>query len=100
MRSIALVASLLVWLLATPLPARGGMRDCAERGGVWFENGRCELAKDDAAARCHRQGGRWLSSSGSCETARVDPDEECRKRGGIGVHEGKCYRVRTRDDQD
>jgi|SRR6185369_10299774 len=100
MRSIALLVSLLVWALAVPPPARGGMRDCVERGGVWLESGRCELGNDDGAAECHRQGGRWLSSSGRCETAKVDPDEECRKHGGIGVHEGRCYRIRTRDDRD
>jgi len=86
--------------LAAPLPTRAGMRDCVERGGVWLESGRCELPNEDAATRCHRQGGRWLSSKGQCEMAAVDPDEECKKRGGIGVHEGTCYRIRTRDDRD
>jgi hypothetical protein len=76
------------------------MRDCVERGGVWLESGRCEMPNDDASARCHAQGGRWLSSSGRCEMPTVDADEECKKRGGIGVHEGRCYRLRTRDDRE
>jgi len=91
---------MLAWVLALPSAARGGMRDCVERGGVWLESGRCELPDDDAAAQCRHQGGRWLSSSGRCELTPVDPDEECKKRGGIGVHDGKCYRFRTREERE
>ena len=94
------VVAVLALSLAAPPSTPAGMRDCVERGGVWLDSGRCELPNDDAAERCHRQGGRWLSSKGQCETARVDPDEECKKRGGIGVHDGRCYRLRTRDDRD
>jgi hypothetical protein len=92
--------AVLALSIAAPPPTHAGMRDCVERGGVWLESGGCELPNDDAAAQCHRQGGRWLSSSGRCEAAKVDLDEECRKRGGVGVHEGRCYRIHTKDERD
>jgi hypothetical protein len=98
MRSIVMVSALLVCALAPA--AAADMRDCVERGGVWLERGGCELPNHDAASRCHAQGGRWLSSSGRCEMPAVDADEACKKRGGVGVHEGKCYRIRTREDRE
>jgi hypothetical protein len=97
---IGAIAGLLALALLAPTAHAAGMRDCVERGGVWLESGQCESPNDDAAARCHGQGGRWLSSSGRCEMPTVDPDEACKKRGGIGVHDGKCYRLRTRDDRE
>ena len=71
-----MLVEVLVQSLAAPLSTAAGMRDCVERGGVWLESGRCELPNDDAAARCHRQGGRWLSSKGQSEMAPVDLDAE------------------------
>jgi hypothetical protein len=97
---IGAIAGVLASALLAPSTHAAGMRDCVERGGVWLDSGRCELANDDASARCHARGGRWLSSSGRCEMPAVDADEECKERGGIGVHEGRCYRLRTRDDRD
>ena len=97
---IGVLAGVLACSLLAPISYAAGMRDCTERGGVWLDSGRCEMPRDDAAARCHAQGGRWLSSSGRCEMPTVDADEECKKRGGIGVHEGTCYRLRTRDDRE
>jgi hypothetical protein len=99
-RARAVVAVLAV-SLAAPRATFAGMRDCVERGGVWLESGRCELPDDDEAAQCRRQGGRWLSSSGRCEVTPVDWDEECKKKpGGVGMHDGKCYRFRTREERE
>ena len=83
--------------LAAPAAFAAGMRDCVERGGVYLEDGTCEMPDEDAARRCRQQGGRFLSS-GRCELPEPDPEERCRETGGIGMHEGKCYRLRTRDD--
>jgi len=96
---VGTLAGLIALALATPLPARSdAMRNCVERGGTYLENGTCEIGADEAAKSCRRQGGRYLATSGRCELPAEDPEERCKQAGGIGVHEGKCYRLRTRDD--
>jgi hypothetical protein len=89
-------AGFLACVLAIATPAWAeSMRECVERGGVYLDDGTCESGDDEAAKRCRRQGGRW--SSGRCDMPKVDPEEECRNAGGVGMHDGKCWRLRTRD---
>jgi hypothetical protein len=42
---------------------------------------------------------RRYRSSGRCELPEQDPVERCKEAGGVGMHEGRCYRLRTRDDR-
>ena len=100
-RARAVVAVLAISLAAPLSTLAKGMQDCVERGGVWLESGRCEMPDDAAAEQCRRQGGRWLSSSGRCDVTPVDWDEWCKNRpGGVGMHDGKCYRFRTREERE
>jgi hypothetical protein len=90
-------AALACGIVAASAVSAASMRDCVERGGVYLEDGTCEMPDDDAARRCRERGGRYRSS-GRCEVVEQDPEERCRESGGVGMHEGKCYRLRTRDD--
>jgi hypothetical protein len=83
-----------VVLLGCVVPARlhaGAMSDCVARGGTYFEDGHCEMGRDDRRKGCLRQGGRF-TSSGDCEIRR-DPVADCKKAGGDGMHDGRCWRI-------
>lgn len=85
-------------IVASPTSARSeSMRDCVERGGVYLENGTCEMQNEDAARNCRHQGGRYLSN-GQCDVPQPDPEERCRDAGGFTIQNGRCYKLRTRDD--
>jgi hypothetical protein len=92
------LAGILLVVLAVPVPARAGaMSDCVAQGGTYYDDGHCEVGRDDARKSCLRQGGRFLSS-GSCEIRR-DPVEECKKAGGDGMTDGHCWRAVRRGDR-
>jgi hypothetical protein len=93
-RSVAGALMLLV------VPARGhaDMRqDCVAQGGTYFEDGHCEVGRDEQRKKCIRQGGHFLSN-GSCEIRR-DPVEECKKAGGDGMSDGRCWRIVRPEDE-
>ena len=81
-------------LLALAAPARvdaGAMQDCVAQGGTYFDDGHCEVGRDDQRKACLRQGGRFLSN-GSCEMRR-DPIKDCKDAGGDGYTDGHCWRA-------
>jgi len=84
-------AGLLVLLLVPSGAVAGRRQNCAARGGTYFEDGTCEVGRDDRRKDCLRQGGRFLSN-GTCEIHH-DPIQDCKNAGGDLMHRGKCYHV-------
>ncbi len=86
------LAGVLMLVLVVPAPVRAGaMNDCVAQGGTYFEDGHCEVGRDDARKACLHQGGRFLSD-GSCQIRR-DPVDDCKKAGGDGMTDGHCWRI-------
>jgi hypothetical protein len=68
------------------------MRDCVEQGGTYFNDGHCEVAREDPAHACRRQGGRYVGN-GRCEFAPTEQQQvdACKQAGGILMQAGRCY---------
>jgi hypothetical protein len=93
MTSVArwLAGVLLLALVVASGVRAGAMDDCVAEGGTYFEDGPCEVGRDDSRKACLRQGGRFLSN-GDCQIRR-DPVKECKEAGGDGMTEGHCWRA-------
>ncbi len=84
-------AGLLVLLLAPSSALADPRRDCAARGGTYFEDGTCEVGRDEHRKDCIRQGGRF-HSNGECEIHR-DPIKDCKSAAGDLMDHGQCYHI-------
>ena len=92
------LAGVLLLTLVVPAGVRAGaMSDCIAEGGTYYEDGHCEVGRDDQRKACLRQGGRFLSN-GDCEIHR-DPVRDCKEAGGDGMTEGHCWRAIRRGDR-